>query len=194
MNLQPDEPKYQIGSRRLAATESTWQQTEQPKTVSAKAASYNQEANEERKGGEGVEMYLLFLVFNPSLCVSPFIIYLSFIAHWQAFPPWGSQRRSTVLGRSCLFPLCTRRNCTSERGCGDLEMPTPAPRPPPRGSKALAALAEAPGSVPRPHMVAHYHPKLQRVRCCPLTSLDTKHTHMAYITRIEANTHVCKIK
>jgi hypothetical protein len=152
MNLQPDEPKYQIGSRRLAATESTWQQTEQPKTVSAKAASYNQEANEERKGGEGVEMYLLFLVFNPSLCVSPFIIYLSFIAHWQAFPPWGSQRRSTVLGRSCLFPLCTRRNCTSERGCGDLEMPTPAPRPPPPGVKSTCCSCRGSGlSSQTPH-------------------------------------------
>jgi hypothetical protein len=47
--------------------------------------------------------------------------------------------------------------------------------------RALAALAEDPGSVPGTHVEAHSHLKLrsQRIPCSLLTSMGTRHTHSA---------------
>lgn len=48
--------------------------------------THKQEADEKREE-DGFETYLLFLVFNLFLCISPLIVYLLFIAHWQVFSP-----------------------------------------------------------------------------------------------------------
>lgn len=136
-----------------------------------------------------------YFLFSIHLCVFHLLLFTCHLLLTdRPFPHEGHKGEAQFWEEAVSSLSVPEETAPQKEDVGTWRCPPPPPAPPPRGSKALAALAEAPGSVPRPHMVAHYHPKLQRVRCCPLTSLDTKHTHMAYITRIEANTHVCKIK